>query len=471
MSQIFDRQHQKIDQPNQIITPDSTSIYTYLNGQSILILGFGREGRSSLNFLLEHREQIHLNRLAIADQQAIDLSAFADRLDSYNIEIECVSGEDYLNHIGQFTLVLKSPGISLRNYTANMPKPCVLAAWPETTITGQIDLFLRFAPTNKVIGITGTKGKSTTSSLVAQILRSSGQQTYLAGNIGVPILDNWDQYTADDAVVVELSSHQLQFVQASPRLAAITNFFEEHLDHYIDYTEYTESKLNILRYQNEDDCFVLNLDDEALVERARPLLRGRSIEVTQADAEQFRGVNLSLIGDHHVLDIALAAALVRELGLDDAAIRQGLLDYEPLPHRCEYIGTYDDILFYNDSIATAARPTILAIETLKHVDTLIVGGKDRGVDLSELILFLPQANISNVICLPDTGLQIHEALEAVQPGLSVLATDLKEAVDLAFERTTKGRSCLLSPAASSYHLWTNFEERGNEFRHYVTTHR
>lgn len=448
-----------------------SQLLDYLNEQSILILGFGREGQSSLRFLLKHRDRVGLKRLAIADMQAIDLQRFDAELADYPLEIECFSGADYLDRVAEFSLVLKSPGISLKEYTADTIQPGVLAAWPETTVSGQIDLFLRFAPTRDVIGITGTKGKSTTSTLIAQIVEQSGRTVCLAGNIGVPILDRLDSIGSEDVVVLELSSHQLQFVQASPRLAAITNFYPEHLDHYIDYTEYTESKLNILRYQDEDSLFVLNRDDEALSGRATPLVRGRSVDVHMEDGLAYRGLNPHLMGDHHALDVAIAVALCTELGLSHEQICEGIRRFTGIPHRCEYIGTYQGIDFYNDSIATIPEAAIFAIQTLRNVDTLLVGGMDRGIDYSAFIDFLADSDLSTVVCLPQTGHAIFEALELRRPGLAVLVEELSDAVDLAFERTRPGLSCLLSPAASSYHHWQNFEARGNEFRELVTTHK
>lgn len=437
----------------------------YLDGKSILILGFGREGKSSLAFLLKHWQELQISKLAIADMKPVDLAI----LDVDQTLLKAISpllyiGEDYLSELGAYDLVLKSPGISLQTYTADTLKPGVLAMWPDTEISGQIDLFLRFGKMKNVIGITGTKGKSTTSTLLAQILRSSGRSTYLAGNIGVPILDSWDEYQEDDYVVVELSSHQLQFVQASPRLAAITNFYPEHLDHYISYDEYLESKLNIIRFQTKNDFFVLNEDDAELCRRSRDLIRGDFIAISMADGLAYRGLNPHLMGDHHAVDVALAAALCRRLGLSEEEIRSGIAGFTGIPHRCEYIGEYRNIRFYNDSIATIPQATLFAIETLRDVDTLIVGGMDRGLDYSNFLEQLVRMGIPHILCLPETGWQLFDTLEDLVPGRAQKVSELSDAVKLAFELTEEGKSCLLSPAASSYHHWKSFEERGDEFK-------
>ncbi len=437
----------------------------YLDGKSILILGFGREGKSSLSFILKHREKLHIPGLAIADRNEINLDNFLIEPSVIDdLSLKTYSGDDYLDAILSYDLVLKSPGISLKAYTTDTIKAGVLAAWPNSEISGQIDLFLRFTKIKNVIGITGTKGKSTTSSLTAHILENSGRNTYLAGNIGIPILDRWDEYSESDYMVVELSSHQLQFVQASPRLAAITNFYPEHLDHYVSYDEYLNSKLNIIRYQDEDGFFVLNEEDQELCKRSRDLIRGHVQRISMKDGLTYRGLNPHLMGDHHAVDVALAAALCERLALSDEEIRAGISSFQGMPHRCEYLGEFDGIKFYNDSIATIPQATLFAIETLHDVDTLIVGGMDRGLDYSHFIEELAGKNIPHILCLPETGTMLYEALEKKVPGRAVKLTELSEAVKMAFQLTEKGKSCLLSPAASSYHHWRSFEERGDEFR-------
>lgn len=445
-------------------------LLAYLRSKSLLILGFGREGKSSLRFLMKHWAELGLTRLGIADRSDVDLIAYETEFLASGIKPEIHSGDSYLDAIGDYDLVLKSPGISLKAYTDKWLRPGYLACWPNTEISGQIDLFLRFAPMPATIGITGTKGKSTTSSLLACILEHSGRSTYLAGNIGVPILDNWDRYREDDHVVVELSSHQLQFVQASPHYAAITNFYPEHLDHYNSYDEYLASKLNILRYQTSTDCFVLNTDDQDLCHRAEGLIRGRTVRVGMVDGLPYRGLNPHLMGDHHALDVALAVSICRELGLDLPAIRAGIEAFPGIPHRCEYVGTYSGIRFYNDSIATIPQATLFAIDTLKDVDVLIVGGMDRGLDYTDFVMRLTDLDLLHVVCLPETGTAIYEALNQEAPGLAIQVDRLTEAVLLGYRLTRPGRSCLLSPAASSYHRWKSFEERGDEFKSLVRSY-
>lgn len=444
------------------------ALLSYLSNKKILILGFGREGQSSLNLILNAIDEIKPLLLGIADKNQIDLASLgftADRLNG--LELQLHTGVGYLDAISNYDIVLKSPGISFKDYTDEWLSPGVLKQWPKTEISGQVDLFLRFCASEKVIGITGTKGKSTTSTLIYQILKNSGRSVHLVGNIGTPILSLWDDYQADDYIVVELSCAQLEFVQASPRFAAITNFYQEHLDHFRSYDEYKEAKLNIIRYQDEDGFFALNTDDEELVCLASSLIQGEHRKTNMADGLVYRGLNPHLMGDHHAVDVALAVAILHKLGLTEDEIVSGIKSFTGIPHRCEYLGTFHGIRFYNDSIATIPEATKSAIDTLKDVDTLIVGGMDRGIDYEAFIHYLAKSDISNIICLPDTGKHIKDALLALGSEQACYVNGLKEAVDLAFLHTKKGHSCLLSPAASSYHKWKNFEARGDEFRHLV----
>ncbi len=426
----------------------------------LLLLGFGREGRSTLRFISRHRSELVPRSVTVADRGSLDPAELA----ALDPEARLVSGEHYLDALRTADYVFKSPGISLRDFTDHWLGEGRLAAWPGAVIGGQIDLLLRFHPCRQLIGITGTKGKTTTATLTAAMLREAGVEAPLIGNIGVPVLDDWEKFEPDTVPVVELSSHQLQFAWGSPELAAITNFYPEHLDHYRSYDEYRDAKLQILRYQDSAALFVRNGADADLVQRSQPLVKGRVQDLTPADGSVFLGLHPALSGPHHALDMALAAALATAAGADEAAIRRAIRAFKPIPHRCEPLGVWSGIAFYNDSIATIPAATELALQTLGNVGTLIVGGMDRGIDLTAFVERLIASDIETVICLPETGQAIHARIGVLAPGRSIAVETLEEAVAAAFERTRPGRACLLSPAASSYHHWRSFEERGDEFR-------
>ena len=210
-----------------------------LTNKKVLILGFGREGKSTYKFIKENGVKCDL---AIADRNDIDKNDLDDNVIVY-------TGEDYMNDILKYDIVIKSPGISFKGIDYSEF---------ESRITSQTELFLKYAR-NKVVGITGTKGKSTTSSLIYQMLKEK-YNTRFVGNIGKPVFEEIDGYDKTDIFVYELSSHQLEHIKYSPHIAVLLNMFEEHLDHYNSYDEYKEAKRNIFKYQGENDIYVFNGD-------------------------------------------------------------------------------------------------------------------------------------------------------------------------------------------------------------------
>ncbi|MGI6546177.1 MAG: UDP-N-acetylmuramoyl-L-alanine--D-glutamate ligase [Fastidiosipilaceae bacterium] len=474
------------------------SVADYLRDKKILILGYGREGHSSLEWITKHLRSVRPVAVAVADKNEIHIPEALVR--SLPCGPELLTGETYMDSLGEYDIVLKSPGISFAAHTEKWLRPGVLAAFPNTEITGQVDLFLRFGPTRKVIGVTGTKGKSTTTSLIYEMLRCAGFKAELLGNIGTPIFERMDALTADSRVALELSSHQLQFVTRAPHVAVITNFYHEHLDHYRSYEEYVDSKLNIVRGQKEDDMFVLNADQPEIVEKALPLAGGRIVSVGRKRMDDsaasdsfvdhgdtplpeyrydvvacerngrllFHNANKALRGLHNACDAALAAAAALAAGVDENAVAQGVRRYPGIPHRMEPIGTVRGIEFYNDSIATIPESAILAIETLETVETLIVGGMDRGLDYSDFADFIRSSSVRVLICLPDTGTILARLCAAHDPHPEIYEVgEMEAAVELAFRHTRPGAICLLSPAASSYNHYENFAERGNAFKRAV----
>ena len=209
----------------------------FFEGKKVLILGFGREGHSTLELIKNFNCKI-----GIADQNL----AVTSELEQF----ELFSGENYLNAISEYDIVMKTPGIALFDRLSEMDK---------IKITGQTDLLLRFCE-NKIIGVTGTKGKSTTSSLIHHILGHCGKNSVLIGNIGIPPLTITDSIEKDMIIVCEMSCHQLEYVQASPDIAILLNIYEEHLDHYIDFSAYKQAKENIYRFQNGNDVMIYNTE-------------------------------------------------------------------------------------------------------------------------------------------------------------------------------------------------------------------
>ena len=337
------------------------------------------------------------------------------------------------------------------------------------------------------IGVTGTKGKSTTSTLIYKIIKDQEKDVELLGNIGTPIFDEIGKIGENTISVIELSSHALQYVKKSPNISILLNLYEEHLDFYKSYKEYGDAKFNIFKYQNEKDIAIFNLDNQEIRKRNYNF-KQEDYEITMQDKINVLtkntiylkdnyifynnlkiynvNQNRKLKGNHNLNNIMFALAVSNILKLDLQKTINSINEFNPLEHRLEYVGTFGDVEYYNDSIATIPEATIESIKALEKVNTLIVGGNDRGVNQQKLIQFLFDSTIENIICLPKTGIYIYEGLKKSDKNL-INAKNLEEAVKCAKKVTKKGTICLLSPAASSYGYFKNFKERGNTFKYYV----
>lgn len=420
----------------------------FFKNKRVLILGLGREGRSTLDIL----KNIDCT-IGISDKNLTP----SDDLKDYELYV----GENYLDCLNDFDIIMKSPGVALLNTVSNNIK---------SKITSQTDLLLRFCD-NTIIGITGTKGKSTTSSLTCHILQQCGKNAILIGNIGIPPLERIDEFSDDTIIVCEMSCHQLEYVKASPDTAVFLNLFEEHLDHYVDFNAYRIAKENIYRYQDESDMLIVN--SQLAPENYKGELLTASLE-KQADiyvTENELNVNgiiipldkirTQLIGHHNFYNIGIAVCVALSQGCSIDLVLDAIPSFCGLPHRLENVGTFGGVQYINDSISTCPSTTIAAVHSFDEVDALIVGGMDRGIDYTELVKFINECDIQNIILLPDSGYRIYDSLDKEKRTV-YKAADLADAVDYA-KKHAKVR-CLLSPAAASYGFYKNFEERGEHFR-------
>ncbi len=427
-----------------------SQIIEYIKEKKVLILGFGREGKSTLAYIRKHLPE---KKLTVGDRNKPEIN---------DSNVSIIYGEDYLKHLGEFDIVFKSPGIAFLDDVT----------YPETTeITCQTDMFLRFCkPT--VVGITGSKGKTTTSTLIYEMLKWGGLNTCLIGNIGVPVFEKADE---DESLVavIEMSSHQLEFTTASPHVAVMVNIYEEHLDHYkTGFKGYVESKLNIALHQKAEDVLIFNPEQnlEGVVDWNN-VIKGVAKPVTFTDAKTDEFVNElwksteHLKGEHNRQDIAYALAAARVFGVSDDAVRKAIKAFGGIEHRMEYVGEIQGIHWYNDSIATIPTAVMGAVKALGNVDTLVFGGLDRGIDYGDFIEFLSCCEIRNLIGLPETGHSVIAALK--NKGCiknTVCAENMEHAVKAAVQVTEKGKACLFSPAAASYNYYKNFEEKGRHYK-------
>lgn len=441
-----------------------------LKGKNIAILGFGREGKSTYNFI---KTNIDDYNVTIIDGNSNLLDSNSYLSDDKNLSF--VLGDNYLNNLDKYDLIIKTPGISFKNIDVTNIRE---------KITSQLELVLEVFKSNS-IGITGTKGKSTTTSLIYNVLKDQGKDTYLLGNIGIPLLDYVEKFKEDSVLVIEMSGHQLEYVKVSPKYGIILNLFEEHLDHFGSLDNYYNSKLNMFKYQNEGDYSLYCKDNNTLnnyvlnnnyISNKISISLSDNADVYYSNDYVYSGNNKLynindqryLLGSHNLLDIMFVLKISELFNLDINKTINTINNFKGLEHRLELVGTYDDITYYNDAIATIPEATISAIETLNNVDTLIFGGMDRGIDYSMFIEYLAKCSVTNLIAMRDSGYKIVDKIKEIGTTNNIYyAKDLEDAVNIAKANTKKGSICLMSPAAPSYNDFKNFEEKGTIYKELV----
>lgn len=425
------------------------SIIQKLTDKRILIFGYGREGKSTEDYIRNHIQ--------------------FKSLDIFEGKIEDIREEDY-------DYIIKSPGIVM------------LESNPK--YTSQTELFLdEFC--ERTIGISGTKGKSTTSSMIAHVLNECGKKAILLGNIGRPCFDMIDEICDDTWVVFELSCHQLLHINRAPHIAVFLNLFEEHLDYYGTMERYFGAKSNIISHQTETDiCFV--------GENVPKIPHKSEMNVI---AGPLREYELSILGDHNRVNAEFVYQVVNrvcENKTPEVDIISAIKSFKGLPHRLEFFAEKDGIQFYDDSISTIPEACVNAVKSVKNAGTVIVGGMDRGIDYDILEDFIRKTPEVLFILCCKTGLRIYEELGFEDASNSIypmefgnvmsttyiknpekthkndlpsnvmLTVNLDYAYDEAIKNTEAGKAIILSPAAPSYGYFKNFEERGSYFKSLVT---
>lgn len=438
-------------------------LINYFQDKKIIILGFGREGKSTYSLIRRYlKEQV----IYITDKNEENYDFIKD-----DENVVCVCYEDYLASLNDYDIIMKTPGISFVGIDTSKF---------DSKIKSQLELLLEFFDVF-TIGVTGTKGKSTTSSLIYRMLEEQNVKSMLLGNIGVPVFDYVDIIDSDMTLVLEMSSHQLEFMNLSPNIAILTNVFEEHLDHYECFEKYVQAKCNIFKFQKKNDYFLYNVDNEFLRNSINDV-NGKSYKVSflgrdcsdifVKDNNVFWGNKFlydfneprNLLGDYNLNNIMFVLGVSEILGLDLDRTIKSISDFKTLEHRLEFIGEYDEILYYDNSIATVPMAVIESVKALGNVDTLIIGGMDRGIDYSNFIEFLNLSDINNVICMPKTG---HDIAIGLNEKKRYVVNTMEEAVSVAKRVTAKKKSCLLAPAAASYGFFKSFEEKGDLYKKLV----
>lgn len=434
-------------------------LHQMIDGKKVLLLGFGREGRALYRRIAEVGGY---SALGISDAKPVN-----DAPEGVLLHI----GEDYQAAMADYDIVFKSPGIVLKPEYQPEKLPCRVTSLTELFLTAYRD---------QCIGITGTKGKSTTSSLLYHVLHEAGVPSVLGGNIGIPTAELYEQITPETVIVMEIGVHQLEYNHVSPKTAVFLNLYEEHLDHYGTFEYYAYCKENIYRNQRPGDLLICGEpslpaagDCQADVLRLAKDDRNADVSLLGGNTMYYRGetceipADISLTGEHNRYNCAVVYALAKRLGLTDAQITEGIRSFQPLPHRLSPIGTYHGIRWVDDSISTACETCIQALNSLPDTDTVLIGGMDRGINYTQLLDYLAESPVPHIILMSDSGKRILHEAEAYPETLRSrmqYAADLPEAVAIAKQVTQKGRICLMSPAAASYNVYQNFEKRGEHFK-------
>lgn len=452
----------------------------------ILILGFGREGKSTyqlLNQVFEGQKEI-----VLMDQDRAAMTDYLKKTTDQATNKQAIIRDWDLSKLNQYDYIFKTPG--LPGYQ--------LAEVRRSKIYSQTQLFLEYCGKN-CIGVTGTKGKSTTASLIAYLFTRFGLAVELVGNIGRPALEVLLTHQPDRYYVYEMSSFQTEFLQTAPWIGIVLNLYQEHLNNYLDYAAYQASKIQLFRGRAEyTRHMIYGCDNPVLMERIKELkseLGGnynsfgqaanndlnetgfylQAGQVVEFDGTQYqkwinKDFERQLLGEHNLINLLAALVCVRIAG------QRGIIDvsgdrilsaieystgFKGLPHRLEEVGSYRQIRYYNDSISTIPEATTQAITAIGKVNSLIIGGFDRGIDYTEFAQYLEKAKLDQIICLPETGHKICDL--AGKPSNWYKVDSMAEAVELSYQLTKAGGVCLLSPAASSYNQYRNFEERGEDY--------
>ncbi|WP_294241147.1 UDP-N-acetylmuramoyl-L-alanine--D-glutamate ligase [Pseudobutyrivibrio sp.] len=424
------------------------TIRNLVKDKKVLILGYGREGQSSFRMVSSVGGYACLD---IADANAVS----SDLTSSHKV----ITGASYLDCLNDYDVVFKSPGIVLPMDISNY----------SCRITCQADLFLEVYGA-QTIGITGTKGKSTTSSLLYHILKECGKDVLFGGNIGIPIFDITDQIHPRTIIVFELSCHQLEYAKFAPSKAILLNLYEDHLDHYGTVEKYWNAKKNIYRNQGYCDFLFCNPDFlPATGECKATVIKVKSQDLPFNSFEEIPGVTLR--GTHNLFNTAFVYDVCRRYDISDEDFKAALATFKTLAHRLQYLGKLDEIDYYDDSISTTVESAISAVRAIPNAGTLLLGGMDRGIDYDPLVEFLPTTRLEHIILMYDSGKVILEKLKATaSPSFMEKVhyiQDLKDACAFAKANASKGTAVILSPASASYGVFKNFEQRGDFFKEYV----
>jgi UDP-N-acetylmuramoylalanine--D-glutamate ligase len=426
-------------------------IKEYLN-KKVAVLGYGIEGRDAIKFLIDNGAEVTL--FDKKNEEELDFAGIGKSA------VKIVSGPDYLSRgLTDFDFIVRSPGVY------RFIPEIIEAEKAGVKIISAIKIFFEECR-GKLIGVTGTKGKGTTSTLIYEILKADGRDVYLSGNIGTPYLELLPSITHATFVVMEISSFQLIDMDASPHIAVVLNITEDHMDWHKSREEYANAKKNIVSHQKPEDLALLNEEYETPKSFAETT-KGRVVFFSKQKLEEKYKEGLLLRGEHNLENIAAAIQAAKVVGINEDTILKTVRSFKGLEHRLELVGEVNGRTFYNDSFATGPQPTIAAINSFTEPETLILGGSDKGLDFQDLRDEIEKReNVKNLILIGAIGGKVGEGI--VNKNIVNLGhTTIQEIVNKAYEITPKGGVVILSPAAASFDMFKNYKDRGNQFKNAV----
>lgn len=447
------------------------------SNKNVAIIGIGLEGKDVLRFLSKKGAKV-----TVFDQKQKEELDLVD-VRSLRFDVRC--GPDYLKGgLQGFHYIVRSPGVR-----PDLPQ-ILDAVKGGAKITSATNIFFSLCPA-PVIGITGTKGKGTTATLVYECLvkslpaQAGGKSVYLAGNIGKPYLELLPLLKPDDFVILELSSFQLIDIERSPHIAVVLNITTDHLDWHKDREEYVAAKENIVRFQTQEDYAVLMKDYEtpaSFAQKTRAAVYWASVKeqargayvlhgkiVVNIDKEEEVGSvdKLLLRGRHNWENVAAATCASYLAGATVEGIKKGVFSFKGLPHRLELVGTHNGITFYNDSFATSPAPVLAAVASFTEPVILILGGSSKGLSYEEFGKELAnRKHIKAVLIIGEVGPEIQKAMKEGGFTGKIVAggKNMVEIVQNAAYHAQPGDVVLLSPAAASFDMFKDYKDRGEQFK-------
>ena len=447
----------------------------YARGKKVAIIGIGVSNLPLLEYFYDLNARVTIFDSKESNQISVEAM---QKIEKYGFEF--IGGKDSLSRLKGFDIIFRSPSC--------MPDRPELVEAVENgaVLTSEIEMVLKLAPC-KVIGVTGTEGKTTTTTLINEIVKKSGRKTYLGGNMGKPIFTKIRNIKPENIIILELSSFQLSDMDISPDISVVTNIYPDHLNVHKSYEEYREAKKNIFKHQSENGIVVLNYDNEFTREFAKEA-NGKVIFFSSKEKLDdgfiydkadgtikycedgvkrhiIKKEDIKLRGIHNYENICAALAATSSIVDVDTQIK-AIEEFTGVEHRLEFVRKLNNVKWYNDSIGTSPASTIAGLNSFDEDIILLAGGSDKGLDYKEVGEAIAR-KVRALILTGPTSEKIENATKQALNGKSIeiyYTSNMQESVNLAKDIAKAGDVVLLSPASASFDLYKNFEDRGHQFK-------